>query len=198
MKLFALSALVLVLLLPACGGTNPAIAPTAETPLAQPLKNVRVFTNRGGASVLGFSVKASGDVAPAVNISGSKTQLSDPDSLAIDGSGYIYAANDSGTQVQVFSPGANGNAKPKRVIGGSSSHLGPTEGLLVDPSGNLWVSDFSDAAITLSILSPVTKHSSAHRSAWQWTRKAASLSPTSARHPSLASRAARAATPSLR
>ena len=124
MKLLAPSPLALVLLLPACGSTNPVVAPSAELPMAQPLSKLRVFTaNRDGASVLGFSVKASGDVAPAVNISGSKTMLSDPDSLAVDASGYIYAANDSGAEVQVFSPSANGNATPLRKISGANTTL---------------------------------------------------------------------------
>jgi sugar lactone lactonase YvrE len=116
---------------------------------AVPDASVRIFTaNRDGGSVLAFKVKSTGDVSPQTTIAGSKTQLSDPDSLAVDTLGDIYTADDGASQVEVFAPGANGNVKPKRTIAGSKTGLGPTEGMTVDTSGDLWVSNFSGNAIT--------------------------------------------------
>ena len=117
--------------------------------MARPDTSIRIYTaNRDGASVLAFKATASGNVAPAIHISGSKTTLDSPDALSLDAAGNIYTANDSGTQVVVFAAGAHGNVKPSKTIGGSNSHLGPTEGILVDPSGNLWVTNYSGGAIS--------------------------------------------------
>ena len=141
------------LLLAGCGGAiNPAIpaaSSSSQAAVSQPDAGVKVFTaNRDGASVLGFSNKATGNAAPAVTISGSKTTLSQPDALALDSKGNIFAANDGANQVVVFGPGSNGNVKPKRTIGGTKSQLGPTEGIFVDKAGNLWVANYSGAAVT--------------------------------------------------
>ena len=143
-----------------CGGqiNSAAYVPSAarsdalDGNAAQPDAKVRIFTaNRGGASVLAFGTRASGNVAPVTKIAGPKTKLSMPDTLALDGSGYIYTSDytsESATKVEVFGPNANGNVRPKRVVGGSKSNLGPTEGILVDPSGDLWVSGILDNEIT--------------------------------------------------
>ncbi len=114
--------------------------------LVQPDSKIHIFTvNReNGGSVVAFLKSASGDVAPARKIAGPRTTLTDPDALALDASGNIYAANDGGTRVAVFANDANGNRKPLRMIGGSKSHLGPTEGLMVAPSGSLWASSYSN------------------------------------------------------
>src|SRR5580700_9946919 len=111
----SLPALALVAGLAACSGQQTAtggLIPETASPIRQPLPEmqvkadngsfkpdagIRIFTaNRGGEDVLGFSVNASGNVAPAVTIGGSKTTLADPVGLALDASGNIYTANDSG------------------------------------------------------------------------------------------------------
>jgi len=129
-------------------------SPTAtQNELLQPtVTPTLVFTaNRDGqggkGGVLAFSVTASGNVAPAETITGSNTGLFEPDSLALDKNGYIYAASDSGATVDVFAPNSHGNAKPSRTIGGPKVTLGATEGLAIDPSGDLWVSDYLNEAI---------------------------------------------------
>src|SRR5581483_6194816 len=157
-----LPALAVACGLAACSGPTAggqALPPAAQS-LAQALGQsaraafpgiapVRVFTsNRDGGNVLGFDISDSGDVSPAIDIAGPNTQLSDPDSLAIDAHGDLYAANDGGEEVFVFGKNAHGNVKPIRIIGGSKSHLGPTEGLFVDPKGDLWVSDYGNDAVT--------------------------------------------------
>lgn len=120
--------------------TNGSIQPDAG--------EVRIFTaSRDTDALLAFNLKAKGNVAPARTIA-SYPNLSDPDALAIDGNGDLYAANDGGNQVFVFAKDDNGDVKPMRTIGGSKSQLGPTEGIMVDPSDNLWVSNYVNSAIT--------------------------------------------------
>jgi sugar lactone lactonase YvrE len=156
-----LPALALVAGLAGCAGqpatgafvpaaTGAAGMPASGTPVRsdgsfRPDAGVRIFTaNRDRGDVLAFLTNANGNVAPAIKIGGSNTGLNDPDALALDTHGNVYAADDGGTKVEEFSEDANGNVKPSRVIGGSKSHLGPTEGLLVDHSGNLWASDYAN------------------------------------------------------
>jgi sugar lactone lactonase YvrE len=152
-------ALALAAGLAGCSGQQAggALTPAAASAMrlsspagsAQPDGTVQIFTaNRDHRSILAFRATASGNVTPTVRIAGSNTTLHDPDSLAFDASGNVYAADDGGNRVAVFGPGANGNVKPTRMLGGSKSQLGPTEGLLVDPFGNLWVSDYANNAIT--------------------------------------------------
>jgi hypothetical protein len=134
------------------------IVPSAPAPATRtavsPLAGALMFTaNRDGGrrhngGLLAFHLTANGDVKPAVSISGSNTTLSNPDSLAIDSSHYIYAADDGGTQVDVFAPNAHGNVAPARVIGGSKSNLGPTEGLMIDSARHLWVTSYAYNDVT--------------------------------------------------
>lgn len=140
----------------AAGYVPNAASPPVEQPSEKsaPDASPLMFTaNRDGGphydgGLIAFHLTANGDVKPAASIAGSHTTLVNPDSLAADASGNLYAADDGGSRVVVFAPGAKGDATPSRIIGGSKSNLGPTEGLAIDASGDLWVSDYFNTAIT--------------------------------------------------
>ncbi len=146
MRVFTM--LITVVALTSCSASmNPATAaPRAPEAMPFPMAEKHLYTaNRDGTpGVLLFRQQANGDVAPSSKIAGSKTTLTDPDSLALDAAGNVYVANDSGTEVAVFAAGKHGNVMPSWTIGGSRSQLGPTEGLFIDPSGNLYATDFAD------------------------------------------------------
>jgi hypothetical protein len=93
--------------------------------------------------VLEFAAGSNGDVAPMKNISGSETQLSHANAVALDASGNIYVSNISGgNSIDVFAPSANGNVAPSRVISGSQTLLDGPLGLAVDQHGIYTDSDY--------------------------------------------------------
>ena len=142
----ALLVAAIVLAFTACGGRSIPVTemPDTQSVAAQPDAGIRIFTaNRDGGSILAFSAKASGNVAPAVTIAGSKTTLTDPDSMALDAAGNIYAANDGGTTVAVFAANAHGNATPLATITGISY----ATGVVADAKDHIYVADFSGNSI---------------------------------------------------
>ena len=68
--------------------------------------------------VLVFRPNANGNVAPAREIRGLKTQLFGPGQAAVDAAGDLYVNDNVDTfgRVLVFAPGANGNVAPIRII----------------------------------------------------------------------------------
>jgi sugar lactone lactonase YvrE len=71
-------------------------------------------------------------------ISGSLTQLSGPEGIAVDASGYAYVANWEDASLVVFAPGANGNEAPARED--SSGLYGP-DGVAIDTRGRTYLSN---------------------------------------------------------
>jgi sugar lactone lactonase YvrE len=141
----------LIVSLTACGAhLNPSVPMgPAEATMALPNSSPLVYVaNRdSNPGVLGFHSQANGDPAPAFKLEGSKTTLSDPDSLALDAAGDVYVADDGSSEVKIFAAGKHGNVAPSWTIGGSRTKLGPTEGLFIDPVGNLYVTDYSNDAV---------------------------------------------------
>lgn len=79
-------------------------------------------------SVTVYPAGSNGNVTPSRTITGSKTGLSQPYSIAVDSSGNIYVAN-AGTcggceTVTVYSSTQNGNVSPIRTISGSNTGFG--------------------------------------------------------------------------
>jgi len=94
-------------------------------------------------SVLEFSANSNGNVAPIRNISGSATQLSHANEVALDSAGNIYVSNISGgNTIDVFDSTANGNVSPSRVISGSQTLLDGPLGIAVDSHGIYADSDY--------------------------------------------------------
>lgn len=102
-----------------------------------------LYIVRSGGSVTAYSLSASGNVAPTINISGSNTLLSNPVALAVDSTGRVFTANDSSNIVYIFSSGATGNVSPSAQV----QFTGATERVTFDSQGNLWVSSFSNNTI---------------------------------------------------
>jgi hypothetical protein len=91
-------------------------------------------------SVLEFAAGSNGNVAPVRDISGSSTQLTNANGIALDRSGNIYVTLE-GT-VLVFASGANGNVAPSRSIAGSETDLHTANALEVNANG-IYVSSCS-------------------------------------------------------
>jgi hypothetical protein len=104
------------------------------------------IANRNGASILEFPINGTGNIAPTASISGSNTLLVDPDSLAVDSNGVIYAENDSGTDILIFN--ATGNVAPAAQITGSNTGLAFTEGLAVDSGFNIYATSYTVNTLT--------------------------------------------------
>ncbi len=84
---------------------------------------------------------ATGAAATAI-ITGSATQLIDPQDLAVDTAGNLYVANyqdDGVSQILVFAAGATGNVAPARTITFNSE----ITGIAVDSSANMYVAEVS-------------------------------------------------------
>jgi len=96
------------------------------------------FSNQGIAV---YDRGATGDVAPIATISGSNTQISQPNGIAVDGSGKIYVANFGGpnSSITVYSPGSNGNVAPIAVISGPNTGVVGPQALAVTPDGTVYV-----------------------------------------------------------
>jgi DNA-binding beta-propeller fold protein YncE len=82
-----------------------------------PERNEIAVANNGDNSVLIFSRTASGDVAPARVIRGSRTGIDRPMGVAIDRkNNELWVANFGNHSAVVFARTANGNVVPKRII----------------------------------------------------------------------------------
>jgi hypothetical protein len=95
-----------------------------------------------------FKASATGPVAPAVSIGGSKTGLSSCQlGITMDGLGNLFVADISNTKaapgghVAIFRPGQNGNVAPNHAIVGAAANFHSPTGVAVDSSGNLYVAD---------------------------------------------------------
>jgi hypothetical protein len=87
-----------------------------------------------------YSPTASGTSTPARLITGSLTQLANPEDITVDAAGNIYVSD--ATSILVFPPGANGNVAPSRVITSPNTIFGA---MAVDANGNI----FTGATISL-------------------------------------------------
>ena len=152
-----LTALAFACGLAACAGQTPAGAGfTPAAASAQLPQSVRpaggqtiIYTaNSYGKDVIGFSISASGNIAPMAKIKGLKTTFRYPDGIAQDSKGNLYVTSWGRRSVAVFPKGAHGDVRPMRIIHGSLTGLEIPNGIYVDPSDYLWVSDFNPFDIT--------------------------------------------------
>jgi sugar lactone lactonase YvrE len=129
-------------------GANGNVAPIrtiagAMTGLSAPDDVVVGFTGQiyvtdgfssGVNNVLVFAPGANGNVAPIQNISGTNTDLGNPDDLAVDAAGHIFVTDSQsslGPAVLEYASGATGNVAPIASIAGTTTTLVGPEGVAV-------------------------------------------------------------------
>jgi outer membrane protein assembly factor BamB len=89
-----------------------------------------------------YAAGANGNAVPIRTISGSKTGLSIPAGVALDGNGNVYVAdpttNNAVYAVTVYAASASGNVAPIRTISGSKTGLNTPVGVALDSGGNIY------------------------------------------------------------
>jgi hypothetical protein len=89
-----------------------------------------------------FAPGAASGSAATYAITGSATELIDPEDIAVDSTGKVYVANyqdDGVSQILVFAAGANGSVAPSQVI----TFNGDITGVAVDSSANIYAAEVS-------------------------------------------------------
>jgi hypothetical protein len=142
-------------MLAGCGGSRPPIgapggdanlthihsriSPDKKAPQYVYVSN-EVKSGSGWASSVNiYSAFLSGNITPSVVISGSQTQLTEVNGIAVDSTGEIYVVNTDTDEIVGFAPGSSGNVAPNIVIGGSQTGMSRPTGLALDASDNLYV-----------------------------------------------------------
>jgi DNA-binding beta-propeller fold protein YncE len=97
--------------------------------------NIYVTNDHSGGTITVYSAGSDGNVLPIATISGTNTELSFPQGLALDSSVNIYVANFS--TITVYAAGSKGNVAPIATIGGSNTGITELVGLALDSSGNI-------------------------------------------------------------
>jgi len=102
-------------------------------------------------SITVYRKDASGDIAPLRVISGPKTLLDWPTSIAVHPDrGEIFVANDTNDTVTVYRSDANGDVAPIRILKGPRSMIKNPTGVALDLKNNeLWVSNFGSHSATV-------------------------------------------------
>ena len=70
-------------------------------------------------------------------ISGDETQISKPESLAVDLSGRLYVANEASDTVSIFAPNSAGNVPPIATLRGFWTRLSSPTGIGIGPDGEI-------------------------------------------------------------
>ncbi len=109
---------------------------------ADPTPTVLV-TDGCSEAVTAYPAATNGDVSP---LAPAPTGLAEPEFVAIDASGNIYAANLCNNTITVYAKGSNRDAAPTAIIGGSNSGLSSPAGIALDSSGKIYVADDGAAA----------------------------------------------------
>ncbi len=91
-------------------------------------------------AVTAYPAASNGDVSPLAPV---PSGLAEPQFVAIDASGNIYATNSCGgnNTITIYAKGSNGDSPPIAIIGGSNTGLSSPAGIVVDSSGNIYVAD---------------------------------------------------------
>jgi len=104
---------------------------------ADPIPTFLVTDYCTGA-VTAYAARSNGDVSP---LAPAPTGLAEPEFVAIDASGKIYAANICNNTITIYAKGTKGDAAPTAIIGGSNTGLISPSGIALDSSRNIYVPD---------------------------------------------------------
>jgi hypothetical protein len=110
---------------------------------------LRAGPTQGDARIQVYAPNAAGDIPPVRVISGPNTGMKQSTSIAVDGSGEIYVANDiisqdrvtSAATITVYAPNATGDAMPIRTITGFGTRMSRPTGIAVARDGTLYVAN---------------------------------------------------------
>ncbi len=128
----------------------------------------KIYAGNATDSITVYPPGSNGNVKPIATITGpdkgDKTGLSQPNGIALDSKGNIYAANsvDSTADftVTVYRAGSKGNVSPMATLGGPAMGA---QGVAVDASGKIYVTTQFDADANndksgaITVLSPLGK-----------------------------------------
>lgn len=142
--------LVTFVALAGCGGSNNSSpmmpdSPASMTKHASTSCPCLYAVNQGGNSVTVYASGATANATPIQDISGSKTGLSAPFGVAVDGNGNTYVTNMDDV-ITVYAPNATGNEKPARTIIGPAYHQ--PKSIAINPvNGDMYVARANNNAI---------------------------------------------------
>lgn len=97
------------------------------------------------ASVQWYNAELHGDISPGRVLSGPQTEISDPQGIALDGSGRIYVADPKANKILIFSQDADGDEPPVATLTGLRSPIKVT----VDPELDVYVLNKADDSISV-------------------------------------------------
>ncbi|MBV9276844.1 MAG: hypothetical protein JOZ97_01265 [Candidatus Eremiobacteraeota bacterium] len=122
----------------AIGTGGPTPPPVTRSIYASNSSNATGLRN----TILIFSANSNGNVPPSGTLSGSGTQLNNPNGLAFGAgatnNGRLYVANGGGTVTEYAQP-AIGNQAPVVVLGGGGSGLVSPQFVVSDTNGQVYV-----------------------------------------------------------
>lgn len=141
-----LSVLAIFGVLAACTSTGTAFNPPGGGILAA---HHMVVSDVANNSVLTFPLSAGAATAPTATLSGSSTQLNQPEGIFVDSlHRTLWVGNySSGSNGTVTEYALSGATTPMKSIGGMLTTIKGPGGIYVDGSGNLYVADYQNAAI---------------------------------------------------
>jgi hypothetical protein len=98
--------------------------------------------NPGANSVTGYPPGLSGNLPPALALSGPDTGVNNPNGIAVDVTGEVFVANANANSITEYPAGASGDAAPSTTIAGPHTQLNDPQGLARDDAGHLFVANF--------------------------------------------------------
>ncbi len=104
-------------------------------------------TNLKSNRITEYSLDATGDVAPALTISGRSTGLSQPPNLRFDAAGDLFVLNGNNT-ITEYAPRANGHVARILTLGGPRTAINAADGFAFDKRGDIYVSNGGSGSIT--------------------------------------------------
>ena len=115
--------------------SGSAYSATPKSALSDPAFFV---TDDDSDAVTAYTSATNGDVAPQ---SPAPSGLSQPQFVAVDANGKIYATNPFTMSITIYAKGSSGDVAPLATIGGSNTGLNFPEGIALDSSGKIYVTN---------------------------------------------------------